>query len=66
MVSLVSANGVPFNRVIVSPGATGPDGTPVAASYQQITLASPRTSANIMLTVVGGQPITAPFAILRA
>jgi hypothetical protein len=65
MVSLVSANGVPFNRVIVSPGATGPDGTPVAASYQQITLASPRTSANIMLTVVAGQPFTAQFAIVR-
>ena len=65
MVALVSANGVPFNRVIVAPGSTRPDGTPVSASSQQITLASPRTSANIILAVVAGEPFTAQFAIVR-
>ena len=38
---LVSANGVPFNRVIIGPRKHAPDGSPLSASCQQITLASP-------------------------
>jgi len=70
MVQLTSANGVAFNTVIVSAGDVSSAtsnyaalGAPSSASHYVITLASPRTTTSLALTVLSGQPLTAQFAV---